>query len=100
LAAGAIFAAALAVIPLAAQRRSPVAPHDQQVKAVVNEARSLFKNDAGGKNADYISYLAKVDSKLFGIAVVTTDNPSYVLGDVSASSTGRQRGYVPGRSRT
>jgi len=51
----------------------------------VNEAYEMFKNDGGGKNADYIPYLAKVDSKLFGIAVVTTDNKVYTLGDISYS---------------
>src|SRR3954453_21007295 len=85
LGAAAIFAAALAAIPLSAQRRSPVALRDEQVKAVVNEAYGLFKNDPAGKNADYIPYLAKVDSKIFGIAVVTTDNQSYALGDTGYS---------------
>lgn len=82
LAAAMIFAAALAAVPAQAQYRSPVAPRDEQVRAVVNEAYNLFKSDTSGKNADYIPYLAKVDSKLFGIAVVTTDNKSYTLGDL------------------
>src|SRR3954453_6875089 len=85
LGAAAIFAAALAAIPLSAQRRSPVAPRDEQVKAIVNEAYAQYKNDTGGKNADYIPYLAKVDSKLFGVAIVTTDNKSIVLGDIDYS---------------
>jgi glutaminase len=72
----------LSIVPCLAQRRSPVAPQDEQVKAVVDEAYRLFRNDTGGKNADYIPYLAKVDSKLFGIAVVTTDNKVHRLGDV------------------
>ena len=80
------FAAAFASVPLPAQtRRSPVAPRDEQLKAAVNEAYGMFKNDATGKNADYIPYLAHVDSKLFGIAVVTTDNKVYTLGDVGYS---------------
>jgi len=70
-------------LSLHAQNRSPVAPRDEQVKAVVNEAYAMFKNDTNGKNADYIPYLAHVDSKLFGIALVTTDNRSYTLGDIS-----------------
>ena len=70
---------------LSAQHRSPVAPRDEQVKAVVNEAYSMFRNDTNGKNADYIPYLAKVDSKLFGIAIVTTDRKAYTLGDVDYS---------------
>jgi len=52
---------------------------------VVNEAYDMFRSDTSGKNADYIPYLAKVDPKLFGIAVVTTDNKVYSLGDVEYS---------------
>ncbi len=62
--------------------RSPVAPREEQLKAAVNEAYSMFKGDTSGKNADYIPYLAHVDSKLFGVAVVTTDNKVYTLGDI------------------
>ena len=64
---------------------SPVAPRRAQVEAVINEAYEKFKNDTNGKNADYIPYLAKVDSKLFGIAVVTTDNHVLTIGDVTYS---------------
>jgi glutaminase len=67
--------------PANAQSRSPVAPRDEAVKAAIDRAYEMFKNDTAGKNADYIPYLAKVDSKLFGIAVVTTDNKSYTIGD-------------------
>src|ERR1700746_1830077 len=65
--------------------RSPVAPRREQVEAVVKEAYEKFKNDTNGKNADYIPYLAKVDSKLFGIAIVTTDNQVLTMGDVDYS---------------
>ncbi|HEX3185314.1 MAG TPA: glutaminase A [Pyrinomonadaceae bacterium] len=70
--------------PLAslAQKVSPVAPARAQVEAVVKEAYDKFKNDPGGKNADYIPYLAQVDSKLFGIAIVTTDNQELSMGDI------------------
>src|SRR5688572_17968350 len=64
------------------QKTSPVAPARAQVEAVVREAYEKFKNDAGGKNADYIPYLAQVDSKLFGIAIVTTDNQVLSMGDL------------------
>jgi glutaminase len=60
---------------------SPVAPRREQVQAIVNEAYNKFKGDTRGKNADYIPELAKVDSKLFGIAIVTTDNQSLAVGD-------------------
>ena len=85
-AAAALFlVAAIIPVPLSAQNRSPVAPREEQLKAAVNDAYQMFKGDATGKNADYIPYLAKVDSKLFGIAVVTTDNKSYTLGDIGYS---------------
>ena len=73
--------------PLAslAQKVSPVAPGRAQVEAVVKEAYDKFKNDPGGKNADYIPYLAQVDSKLFGIAIVTTDNQVLSMGDIKYS---------------
>lgn len=65
--------------------RSPVAPRRELVESVVREAYEKFKTDTNGKNADYIPYLAKVDSKLFGIAIVTTDNQVLTLGDVTYS---------------
>src|ERR1700757_1344418 len=65
--------------------RSPVAPKRELVESAVREAYDKFKGDTNGKNADYIPYLAKVDSKLFGIAVVTTDNQVLTLGDVDYS---------------
>jgi len=68
-----------------AQSRSPVAPTRQQVEAMVQEAFEKFKSDTGGKNADYIPYLAQVDPKLFGIAIVTTDNQVLTVGDVNYS---------------
>jgi len=67
------------------QKASPVAPARAQVEAVVREAYEKFKNDTGGKNADYIPYLAQVDAKLFGIAIVTTDNQVLTMGDISYS---------------
>ncbi len=65
-----------------AQSRSPVAPSRQQVETIVQEAFEKFQSDTTGKNADYIPYLAQVDPKLFGIAIVTTDNQVLTIGDV------------------
>jgi glutaminase len=52
---------------------------------VVREAYYKYKSDTSGKNADYIPYLAQVDSKLFGVAIVTADNQVLTLGDVNYS---------------
>jgi len=68
----------------ASRQRSPVAPRAELVKAIVNDAFARFRSESNGKNADYIPALAKVDSKLFGIALVSTDNQSYTVGDVTA----------------
>ena len=71
--------------PPQAARPSPVAPRHEVVAAVVQEAYDKFKNDSNGKNADYIPYLAHVDPKLFGIAIVTTYNQVLTKGDVDYS---------------
>ena len=64
------FAIGCAHAPLAAQTsRSPVAPRREFVQSVAQEAYDKFKSDTRGKNADYIPFLAQVDSKLFGIAI-------------------------------
>jgi glutaminase len=54
---------------------------DPQV--AVNAAYTKFKGDTEGKNADYIPALAKVDSNLFGIVLITVDGKIYTAGDVS-----------------
>lgn len=80
--------AIVVLIPLsvsAQTARSPVAPRRELVEQVVREAYDKFKTDTSGKNADYIPYLAQVDSKLFGIAIVTTDNQIITIGDVKYS---------------
>jgi glutaminase len=69
----------------AAGKVSPVAPRKQQVQAIVDEAYAKFKGDTRGKNADYIPVLAKVNSNLFGIAVVSTDNQVVTAGDVKTA---------------
>ena len=60
-------------IPLQAQAPAPAkspSARQQQLRTAVDEAYAKFKSDTKGKNADYIPYLAKVDSNLFGISVV------------------------------
>ena len=85
LAATLIAASFIPVTGSAQAQRSPVAPRRELVESVVREAYEKFRGDTGGKNADYIPYLAQVDSKLFGIAIVTADNQVFTLGDVNYS---------------
>lgn len=49
--------------------------------AVVNQAHDRFKADTGGKNADYIPFLANVPSQLFGIAACLPDGEVIAVGD-------------------
>ena len=52
-----------------------------KINAALDEAYTKFKDVKEGKNADYIKELANVDSKIFGIALVTTDGTVYTKGD-------------------
>ena len=70
-------------LPALAQKVSPVAPNKAQVEAVVREAYEKFRSDTSGKNADYIPFLAQVDSKMFGVAVVSTDNQVFSIGEIN-----------------
>ena len=73
------------IVPASAQQVSPVAPKRAQAEAVVREAFEKFKTDNSGKNADYIPFLAQVDSGMFGVAIVTTDNQILSLGETKYS---------------
>src|SRR3954464_8992809 len=52
-------------------------------QSAVNTAFNKYKTLKEGKNADYIPALAKVDPKLFGIALITTDGKVYSAGDLT-----------------
>jgi len=54
------------------------------VEAILTEAYDRFVNVKEGKNADYIKELANVDSKIYGIALVTADGRVYTKGDVTS----------------
>jgi len=57
---------------------------DKQIDKVLHDAYEKFKDDDGGKNADYIKELAVVDPKIFGISIVTADGKVYEAGDTEA----------------
>lgn len=60
--------------------RAPATSAD--IDLVLKQVHAKYKGTTEGKNADYIPALAKVDSNLFGIAVVTPDGQVYTAGDV------------------
>ncbi len=57
---------------------------EERINAVLKEAYEKFKDNQDGKNADYIKALAIVDSKIFGITLVTADGKVYQTGDTDA----------------
>jgi glutaminase len=67
----------LAAVPLAAQTPA-------EIQSALDAAYAKYKDLKEGANADYIPALAKVDSKIYGIALVTTDGKVYTAGDVKS----------------
>jgi glutaminase len=53
-------------------------------QAAVDAAYAKYKDLQEGKNADYIPALAQVDSKIYGIAVITPDGKAYTAGDLGS----------------
>jgi glutaminase len=72
----------VAVLPLAAWAAGAI-PSGERLQGLANEAYAKFKDDHGGKNADYIPYLAKVPSDLFAVVIVTADGHVYSVGDIN-----------------
>ena len=80
--ATAVFALALA--PAAEAKKAEEALSPARIQAALDAAYAQFKDLKEGANADYIPALAKVDSNIFGIAVVTADGRVYTKGDVTS----------------
>ena len=56
----------------------------EKIQAALDEAFTKFKDVKDGKNADYIKVLASVDSKIFGIVLVTADGQVFTKGDIES----------------
>lgn len=56
----------------------------KQIQAALDAAYVKYKDLQEGANADYIPALAKVDSNIYGIALVTADGKVYTAGDVAS----------------
>src|SRR6476659_3821758 len=69
----------LACVTLVAAMATP-----EETQTALNAAYAKYKTLNEGKNADYIPALAKVDSNLFGLALVTVDGQIYTAGDVKS----------------
>jgi len=77
-----LVAAALAVVALAAPGAS--AQTQAEIQSALDAALAKYQTLKEGKNADYIPALAKVDSNIYGIALVTPDGKVYTAGDVKS----------------
>lgn len=53
----------------------------EELRSLIHETFERYKNDTGGKNADYIPFLARIDSSLFGIAMCLPDGETIAVGD-------------------
>ena len=53
----------------------------EELKNAIHEAYISLKDNKGGRNADYIPYLANVDSNLFGISVCLPNGEILSAGD-------------------
>jgi glutaminase len=72
----------IAVAALAATVAAAQTP--AQIDAALKAAYDKYKTLKEGANADYIPALAKVDSNIYGIALVTVDGKVYTTGDIKS----------------
>lgn len=75
-------AAVLAMMFAAAAVYAGSAMTPEDIDKTLQTAFDTYKDLQEGANADYIPALAKVDPKLFGIALITVDGQLYTAGDV------------------
>lgn len=59
-------------------------PSAEAIRSALKQAHERYQGLDDGANADYIPALAKVDSDIFGIVLVTVDGKVYSVGDVKS----------------
>ncbi len=74
--------AALALVAGLAPAAAAQTP--DEIRKAINAAYENHKDLKEGANADYIPALAKVDSRIYGIALVTPNGKIYTAGDVTS----------------
>lgn len=60
------------------------ATDDTAIKYALDSVYAKIKEVKGGKNADYIPALARVNPNIFGIAIVTVDGRVFTVGDIKS----------------
>ncbi len=76
--------AAVMMLSLVASSSPSWAQKPADIEAALKAAYAKYKDLQEGAVADYIPELAKVDPKIFGIAVVTVDGKVYTIGDITS----------------
>jgi glutaminase len=74
-----VVGAAVALTAAAAWAQTPA-----EIEAALKAAHTKYATLQEGANADYIPALAKVDSKIYGIALVGVDGKVYTTGDIKS----------------
>jgi glutaminase len=74
----------LAVCLFATGLQAAASLEKAEVEAALNAAYAKYRTLQEGANADYIPALAKVDSNIYGIALVTPEGDIYTAGDVKS----------------
>jgi glutaminase len=74
----------LAAAVLAAAATAGWAQTPGEIDGALKAAYEKYKGIKEGANADYIPALAKVDSNIYGIALVTVDGKVYTTGDIKS----------------
>ena len=77
-------AIALALAAAVVLAPAAVAQTPDDYQKAVNAAYEKYRDLKEGANADYIPALAKVDPKIYGIAIVTADGKVHTAGDVKS----------------
>jgi len=73
-----------ALVVAAATATATWAQTPAEIDAALKAAYEKYKDIKEGANADYIPALAKVDPKIYGIALVTVDGKVYTTGDIKS----------------
>src|SRR5512137_2919081 len=76
--------AAVMAFSLVAASTPSWAQKPADIDAALKAAYAKYKDLSEGAVADYIPVLAKVDPKIFGIALVTVDGKVYTAGDITS----------------
>jgi glutaminase len=78
-----LLGATLAIPAAEARRPAPPIVDPKAAQAAVDAAYAKYRGLQDGANADYIPALAKVDSNVYGIALITVDGRVYTAGDLA-----------------